>query len=182
MQTPPTLRSSDVPCVDPEPTWSAVSDGRAVEAAGPVENRQTAAGFPPVLGRAARAHSYHSPQRRVIPTTEHNPGRPDIPEPGAPRGRRGSLTRAGTGNSSCRAPARIVDAGQRREVLDCHPRLLRGDRTRLRSEMVASNFDRCLDNRSHVERLPLGVHTQGWDIWASRSDDIGGLSKCPHSD
>ena len=64
-----------------------------MEAAGPAENRQADAGFPPVLGRRqtdAGAHSYHSPLRRT-PLTDNKP-------------------LAETGKSNCRGPARIVDA------------------------------------------------------------------------
>ena len=95
MQTGSTHGSSRGPLVDPAPSSCVAFNGRAMEAAGPAENRQTDAGFPPVLGRRqtdAGAHSYHSPQRRV-PLTDNKP-------------------LAETGKSSCRGPARIVDAAQ----------------------------------------------------------------------
>src|SRR5271169_6131070 len=118
MQIPSTLRPSDAPRVDPEASWSVVQNGRAMEAAGPAENRQTAAGFPPVLGRAPRAHSFHSPQRRVSSTATYNGGDPMPRNPECRVVATASIPLVETGNYSCRAPARMVDVEESSAGID----------------------------------------------------------------
>jgi hypothetical protein len=56
------------------------------------------------------------PQLPQAPTPGSPRGATHSPKPGFTRGRRGTHVLVGAGNSSCRRPARIVDAGHRRIV------------------------------------------------------------------